>query len=326
MIDPSLSLSTNDPRSLVRFLADHGVPSSLPPNRLSIDYQPGTPPPEDWGRAVLAGSPTATVSWPRPSEGVSPFVAYDHRDGVFKLRTERVLTCGELVPILAGAPFVLAASDSHHEWLRGLDYSPVGFDGQHFGHGWMCAFKGEEGHAKLVHRRWLEHGPWRLIRVPEVDLSIVQFHDLEADPATAMEQARPGHQLLGVSDVTGIFSVWIDRKRQHDLRGHYVPDTRTYEIVVIGREVSPRELLEAAWVARQRRSDPTQPIEHLAYVFLEPEAARRHLHALWLRGLRCYAIDAGTKIRLDDTYVPPPHEPPAWVRRVEAQTTGPNAR
>src|SRR5690606_11851077 len=59
------------------------------------------------------------------------------------------------------------------EW-DDLAYVAPSFADMHYPHGWACAFKGP-GHDRLVSRRWLEHGPWRLIRDNENDVSFVQF-------------------------------------------------------------------------------------------------------------------------------------------------------
>ena len=62
------------------------------------------------------------------------------------------------------------------EWIK-LD--GIGFGNMHSSHGWACAFRGK-GHDRLVSRRWLDFGPWRVIRRPG-DLTLVQFHDLDVD-------------------------------------------------------------------------------------------------------------------------------------------------
>lgn len=96
------------------------------------------------------------------------------------------------------------------------------FGDGHYGHGWGCAFKGD-GHRNLVSRRWLEHGPWQLVRGAN-DVSLVLFHDLNADPATALEQAKPSHQRMGISPEGGyIQSSFVYR---HDLSGMFEPSRR----------------------------------------------------------------------------------------------------
>ena len=76
------------------------------------------------------------------------------------------------------------------EWLQ-LEVESYGFGRGHYAHGWGCAFRGR-GHDRLVSRRWLDFGPWRVLRRPG-DLTLVQFHDLNADAATAALQIGRAH-------------------------------------------------------------------------------------------------------------------------------------
>ncbi|MFF0776571.1 hypothetical protein ACFYUK_47365 [Nonomuraea wenchangensis] len=97
-----------------------------------------------------------------------------HQDGSFlsleKGEPVRLDSVHELGPVdmlrsLAGTPFRPASfAGVHREWGdRAEPYRARSFGGGHYPHGWACAFR-SKGHLTLVSRRWLEHGPWRLLR------------------------------------------------------------------------------------------------------------------------------------------------------------------
>jgi hypothetical protein len=243
-----------------------------------------------------------TVSFPRRKVAGSVLVA---APAAFE-RAEDILQ------LLADVPFELCSF--RPLWEPEWDASKVshtGFKLGHTAHGWGCALRGA-GHDHLVSRRWLDYWPWRVLR-GDGDLTLLQFHDLEADPATALAQATPCYERIIPYDGGGIVNV-------HKLlypppEGLYDRETRTVEYVVAGREVPEAEMLAVCSVRWRRRNHPEQPIERAAYVFLTDAEARAHLHALWLRELECWSVEGGVKRRLDLDYVPPPPpEPPAWVR------------
>ena len=220
------------------------------------------------------------------------------------------------IELFVGLEFELASFDSlHRKAWRKLDVELFGFGGGHTSLGPMCAFRGA-GHDRLVSRRWLDHGPWRVIRRPG-DLTIVQFHDLHADAETALAQAASGHKRMGIDDEGGFI-----QKRYvytHDLKGLYNAETKTYKIIVHSRDISACEMLDAAALRHYRKDDPEEPIETMAYVFAVPEVAHAHLHELWLRDIEVWTFDpnTGKEVRLDDTYEPPPPTKPEWVLRLE---------
>ena len=188
------------------------------------------------------------------------------------------------------------------------------FSDGHNRHGWACAFKGD-GHNRLVSRRWLEWGPWRLIRDEENDLSFIQFHDLEVDAETALEQARPGHERMGIHDEGGfIQSIYSP---YHELKGHYFHDEQLLEVPVFGRVIPQSEMLEACQARYHQPLGEDKHIKNLRYVFMMEEEARAHLHELWLRELECWAIIEGEKVRLDDSYDPGQPVKPDWVLDLE---------
>ena len=178
--------------------------------------------------------------------------------------------------------------------------------------GWGCAFKGA-GHNRLVSRRWLDFGPWRLIRGTN-DVSMVQFHDLGADAPTALEQAKPGHERMGISDTGGfIQTAYV---YAHKIDGLYSQEERKLRILIHGREVSEREMLDACAVRHYQALGADSPIDSIAYVFAVEAEARAHLHELWLRELECWAFIGGCEERLDLDYHPAPDKP-SWVKRLE---------
>lgn len=213
-----------------------------------------------------------------------------------------------MLAMIARLPWSTAAFQSvHPSWYAaGNMYLGPGFGDKHFPHGWACGFKGE-GHDRLVSRRWLDFGPWRLLRDPAQDVSFVQFHDLSVDAATALAQARPGHRRMGISDTGGF--IQFGYVCEHDLSGVYEPHQRVLKLVVHGREVAPGEMLDACAARLSQPLGPDRPVDDIVFVLMEEGAAEQHLHELWLRGLGCAALSGGREVRLDLEYSPIPHAP-----------------
>lgn len=210
--------------------------------------------------------------------------------------------------LVAGLPFELAVfwTPFGLDW-RAADYRPPGFSDGHLPHGWACMFKGA-GHDRLCSRRWLEFGPWRLTRLPD-DVSLVEFYDLAADSATALAQARPGHERMGISRKGGFLQrpyVYANK-----LDGVYDAATRTYKIPVAARALRSSEMLDASALRDEKRNDPQTPISDIGFVFvMGEEEAQPYLHELWARDLGCWAVVDGVDVRLDDRYTPPSPTPP----------------
>jgi hypothetical protein len=204
------------------------------------------------------------------------------------------------------------------EWLT-MDVENFGFGKMHSSHGWACAFRGK-GHDRLVSRRWLDFGPWRVIRRPD-DLTLVQFHDLDVDPETAYRQAHPGHERMGVSKTGGYLQV--PYVFSDNVEGLYIAERRTLEIVVPpGGIVEQVRMRDACALRYQHRVEPPaeERIDQVAYVFVDEADARAHLHELWLRELEVWLVDGDGKRRLDLAYQPA-RVPPAWVAALENRTT-----
>jgi len=303
-MNASLTLSAPDLLVIAQALAVRPEFSQGPPDVLMLgDDRVAAS--ADWrsllradGRAVHArwGDSMRTLFDYLPPEVVSA-----------RLPLERDAVAG--MALLAPLPFELASFGTlHRDWLG--TYTPAAFAAFHALPGWACAFRGA-GHDHLVSRRWLEFGPWRLVKAAD-DLSFVQFHDLAADSATALQQARAGHERMGVGDTGGFLR--DDHVFADDVKGLYVAAERKLVVTATG-EVSQRAMRDACAARRQRRQDAAQPVERIAYLFIDEALARRHLHELWLRELECWALVDGQQRRLDDGYAPAPR-PPAWVVRL----------
>jgi hypothetical protein len=228
---------------------------------------------------------------------------------------------GRLLEALSGVPFhVCSAATLYPGWEYGADgeqYLAPGFGDLHWPHGWGCLFRGE-GHERLVSRRWLDFGPWRLMRGAD-DTSLVQFHELGADASVARAQAEPGHERMGITPVGGFIQTGF--VYSHELTGSYYEGERKLHVVVpYGEEVTQRRMLDASAARHYQALGPERPLDNVAYVFVDEQAARAHLHELWLRGLECRAFVKGVESRLDENYRPEPVRPD-WVARLEGGET-----
>lgn len=217
-------------------------------------------------------------------------------------------------------PFELAALTSPHREKWGPAGKQLwGFARSHVDHGWACAFRGA-GHDRLVSRRWLDFGPWRVMHRPD-DTTFIQFHDLSiTDPDESYAQAAPGHQRMGIDPIGG-FIQGIDEDVIKDVKGVFIPETRTLEIPIApGIEVSQQDMRVACALRLWHRMKVPagQRIEQIAYVFIEKADAYAHLHELWLRELECWYMDETGRHRIDTEYHPTPN-PPEWVKRLDAR-------
>jgi hypothetical protein len=217
-------------------------------------------------------------------------------------------------------PFEIAALSSPHRpaWLK-AGRRTWAFGRSHVLHGWACAFRGA-GHDRLVSRRWLDFGPWRVMHRPD-DTTFIQFHDLAiTDPEEAYAQAAPGHQRMGIDPIGG-FIQGIDEDVIKEVKGVFIPETRTLEIPIApGIEVTQQDMRVACALRLWHRMKvpAAQRIEHIAYVFIEKADAYAHLHELWLRELECWYMDEAGRHRIDTEYQPTPN-PPEWVKRLDAR-------
>jgi hypothetical protein len=237
-------------------------------------------------------------------------------------------TIHEVLDLIAPVPWTLASfHTTHFDWNsqeredEGTDYLGPPIGKLHYSLGWACAFKGE-GHKHLASRRILDYGPWHVIRDEANDITLVQFYDLNADADTALEQAKPGHLLMG--DYAHGALMTDDNPFYGDLKGLYQATKRKLEIVVAFRDLPLTEIIDACKAKYAQSLGPREPIDNVAFIFTaSEEEARKYLFDIWLRGLECWAFINGLPVRIDEDYTPPPPQKPEWVQRLEAQNTQP---
>jgi hypothetical protein len=307
----AISLTGPDPLALARGLVDVAQSGGSPPVRLLVDEIP-QPLTTDWLEHWL----------PHCEHSLGAFWSDDDwlfygRGMALKLQlTNKGDDVQEVRHLLEELPFDVAVFRSiHPSWADpAAPYHAPTFGEAHFALGWGCAFKGV-GHRQLVSRRWLDFGPWRLVRGPG-DLSLVQFHDLNVDAATAMDQARPGHDRMGISPTGGYLQK--NYVYANEIGGLYIPEERKLKIVVHGREISQLEMRDAAAARRYQDLGPENPVDGIAYVFMEEAPGRAYLRELWLRELEVWALIDGQDSRLDLSYQPLP-APPEWVGALESR-------
>ncbi|WP_326695923.1 hypothetical protein OG909_32220 [Streptomyces sp. NBC_01754] len=283
-----------------------------------------------WGRAPVAGEVVVdledvepTADWfdryVRTGKQMSVYFGADRnhyirvhpREQTVRASFDMEADGDTVVSLLSGIPFHVASFSSlHPEWEAEDSAYPTapGFGRYHLRHGWACAFQGK-GHAWLVSRRWLDHGPWQLFHGPN-DTTLVQFHAPGLDAGAAFEQAAPAHRRMGVEDEGGYLQKEYVYK--HGVQGTYVADRRVIEIVAIGREVPALELRDAAAAWQSQALGPDKPLDNVAFVFLDPAEAREQLPRLWLYGLECWTVIDEVKTRLDTEEPPPGVDEAAW--------------
>jgi hypothetical protein len=220
-----------------------------------------------------------------------------------------------ILHLIASLPIELASfTELYKKWVPENHCWPH-LPGNHYSPGWACAFRGA-GHDALVSRRWLDFGPWRVLRGLG-DTTLVQFHELGVDAATALAQAAPGHALMLWSHYAdgGIAGGYGDVT----IMGEYWPAERLFEIHVREpREITFQEVNDARCIRTRRHHEhEDSPVERVAYVFESPALAEPHLHALWLRELEVWAFRDGHRVRLDLDYAPALPPRPEWVQRLE---------
>jgi hypothetical protein len=300
-----LALEGPDPQATVSWFADR-VWRGRSPEQLVMSYKPQRAP-ADWLERMTSGGKDDVAAYFTADRSESLVV---HSSGVVTGRFPFRPDLDEARRRLEEAPFEVASFDTLHDEWSTIDkkYRPPSFGHRHFPHGWGCAFKGA-GHERLVSRRWLAFGPWVLARGSN-DLSLVQFHALDASAKEALKQAKPSHKAMGITDEGGFLQRHYVFKTP--LAGLYDAAEQTLRIVVLGRDPAPVELRDARAAVKQGALTAAQPLKRVAYVFPKPAEAERHLHALWLRELECWTVVDGIERRLDLEYQPQPI-PPAWA-------------
>ena len=298
------AFSGAEPAGLIRQLKSSGLLETGLPDRLSVDAA-ARQPTADWAEKWLPRCRLELFAqW-----GTVDFLSYDSDPIIKVARKDYRLEPLPFLELLSGLSFEVASFfDYYPEWhsrQKAKRYVAPSFADKHFSHGWGCAFKGR-GHDRLVSRRWLDYGPWLALH-DESDTTLILFHDLEADAAEALSQARPAHDTMGISDTGGYIE--SDYPFPDDYGGLYEPETRRLKHVIHGRKVTEAEMLDACAVRLYQPFGKDRIVENVAFVFMEEQPAREHLHQLWLRELECWAMVAGVERRLDLDYHPTPVKP-----------------
>jgi hypothetical protein len=293
-----LAFDGAEPRAFVEGALASGLLPAGPPERIKVDAKKRS---AAEPLAALAESSTdLAVAW----EGGARLHINRPHDRVFVDRTPWDVTVEGTCALVRGLPFEAATTST-------LD--PTWWEGHRSIHGWAFLLNGR-GH-RLVSPRVLERGPWRTHR--DGELTLIQFHELGADAATALAQARPGHALLEPMWLGGHFASTEAAFRSSAGARAYKPSfydakSRTSIVLVQDREVAAREMGVAA-ATRIHQVFP-EPVEQVAFVFMDEAAARRHLPEMWLYGLEVRAMSGAGERRIDEDYQPPPHVVPDWVR------------
>ncbi len=289
-------------------------PGGLVERAIAAGLLPATPPPEVKIDAKAVKSPGPLVELARTSEELDASWGEDagfqrgrKHDRTYIHRTSWELTPERLLATVAKWPFEVCVTDP---------IDPTWWDGYRSIHGWGFLLKGA-GH-RLVSKRVVDRGPWRRLRDEANDVTLFQFHDLEADAETALEQAKPGHGLLASVWQGGHYAsqLWAFRGPARSYKPtFYEPATKTSVVLVQEREVTPEEMGIAS-ATRVHQVFP-EPVENVRFVYVDEAMARRQLPALWLHGLEVRAMTAAGEHRIDLDYEPPPPpEPPDWVQRL----------
>jgi hypothetical protein len=297
-----------DPGALIERALASGFPSAELPTVVKVDRKPRvlTSPWTD----VVRDCDDLRLNWGEWGERAS--LDWNRKWNKATLRRESFEFSPESVLALIRAwPFEACFTDPVHlSWLSGSGYRSI--------HGWAFALKGA-GH-RLYSPRIRDRGPWRILRDEEHDVTMFQFHDLDAPAELALEQARPGHALLAPSWLGGHYVGHPLLFRNGVEAAGYKPSfydsgSRTSIVLVQDREVSAEEMGVAA-ATRVHQIYP-EPVEQVAFVYMDEATARRQLPALWLYGLEVRAMTVQGERRIDLDYEPPPPpELPAWVQRL----------
>jgi hypothetical protein len=294
-----LNFAGADPGVLVERARASGLVPSTAPTSIEVDHERvgGDSPVVE----LAASGKELAVTWGQDAA----FQRGPRHDRTYIHRTRWDLEPEALLSMIADWPFEACTTTS---------IAPTWWPEYRSVHGWGFLLKGA-GH-RLVSRRIVDRGPWRLLRDDAHDVTLFQFHDLEADADAALEQARPGHALLAPVWQGGHYAsqLWAFRGAARSYKPtFYEPATRTSVVLVQEREVSVEEMGIAA-ATRAHQVFP-EPVEHVRYVYLDEAMARRQLPALWLRSLEVHAMTANGEQRIDLEYEPPAPPPkPAWAR------------
>ena len=251
-----------------------------------------------------------TVKWSGLSE--LHFISVDEDYIKFRQRPIEAIGTPRMVELAGLQPmqFMTCARVFRWKFEDGQQYRGPSFGDGHDFHGWFSAFRGK-GHDRLASRRLLRYGPWRLIERPG-DLSIIEYHDPNAEEFEALEQAKPGYQAMGLSP-EGAFIHPSYRFDENTNWGTFNKSTGDLERVVVGRDVPVTELRELAAI---RLNQPLNvEVKRTVLVFTDEAQARQHLHAAWLWGSVVRTFVSGAEVELTADFEPPAPMVLDWVKK-----------
>lgn len=223
------------------------------------------------------------------------------RDSLYLHRSRCEVSPEALVALLRDMPFEACTTTS---------VDPTWWQGHDSIHGWAFALKGA-GH-RLVSPRVIDRGPWRLHR--DGDLTVFQFHDLNADEATALAQARPGHALLAPMWLGGHYAgqSWAFKSNAYNYKPQFYERRTHTSVILIQEGVAPIRTLGIAAGSRIHQLF-TEPVIQVRFIYMEEEAARGQLERVWLYSMESFAMTDIGETRIDVDYIPAEFIAPSWV-------------
>ena len=290
-----LIITAPDVASVFRGALEAGILPAEPPEYLEVDQQKKDGDPS----AFADGTHDLQLHW-----GLDAAFTFSRKYAEAVVGRRRVtLDPKALTSALASWGFEAGRTQSPRaSWWKDNDS----------GHGWMFVMHGR----RFVSERVVDRGPWRVLRAG--DVTMIQFCDLDADEAVALEQATPGHALLAPVWRGGHYA-----SQKSDFRAHldgykpslYEAATRTSVVLVQEREVSAAEMSIAAATRVHQIFD--EPVDQVRFVYFDEAMARKQLPELWLRGLEVHVMTPSGERRIDTEYEPPAATVPDWVKRLD---------
>lgn len=297
-----LSVRTRNPESVIRVLATLPEFARIPMD-VAVDDDEHEPS-EDWlDRWGSSANEFLQANWWGPRAWL-----IWQRDGFVKCAMNPPPYAFFMMELLQRLDFEEAFFGSIHDWTKAKRPYTGPHMTPHYPLGLACAFKGI-GHERLVSRRFIKHGLWRLMHGAG-DLTIIQFHDFYAEPETALAQARRGHERIQAGYLDDF------RRLPDNLEGTYIASERLWRIEVLDDEPEEEELFDAVLMKRCQPLGADKPIERVAYFFPDSEVAAEHVQQLWLREIECWTMIDGRETLIGDSdYMPVDMRAP-WMREI----------
>lgn len=314
----TFGLLSTEPIKSLRALQRAGVVPDAEPGELDVQHG-GAIVDTDWAALTGAVSQEVVVTW-RPdaqyiySEHPPLFVgAYTFPPKYRNLVVANIddsQTLSGMIDIMSGCEHEIFSWNGGP--ADGYHISDYMFAHSVCGHSHACSFRGPLGHSWLASRQWLTHGPWKL-HYGKNDVTFVQFYDYDGDMPTMLEQARVGHERMGSSPIGGYLNPTL--ARPDTFRGEYDAEHKALVTRVHGRDVRSEEMLHAAVLRGFQSFGLNKPIEQVIFDFADGDAAKRHLHEIWLYGLTCRTRINNRVVDLNVGYDPEP-DPPEWAQQI----------